>query len=135
MFEHRRAPLLPFRTFLLRRVLRSAVLVAVVIISALAMGVLGYHLTESMPWLDSLLNASMILSGMGPVNELHTTAGKLFASFYAIFSGVVFITTVGILGAPFSHRLLHRFHLEVSEAGGEESKNPRRASHKSNAPE
>ena len=70
----------------------------------------GYHQTEGLPWLDALLNASMILSGMGPVQELHTTAGKLFASFYALFSGVMFITLAGVLFAPVFHRFLHKFH-------------------------
>jgi hypothetical protein len=74
--------------------------------------VYGYHYFGELSWLDALLNASMILSGMGPVNELRTTAGKLFATFYALFSGVAFITIVGVLFAPVIHRFLHKFHLE-----------------------
>jgi len=111
MYEHRREPLLPFRAFL-RRVLRSVYTAAAVVAVALGIGVLGYHGLEDIPWIDAILNASMILGGMGPVNELHTTAGKLFASAYALFSGIVFITTTGVLLAPFLHRFLHRFHLE-----------------------
>jgi len=73
---------------------------------------LGITDSEDLPWIDALLNASMILGGMGPVNELHTVVGKLFASAYALFSGIVFITITGILLAPFLHRFLHLFHLE-----------------------
>lgn len=66
-----------------------------------------------MPWLDATLNASMILGGMGPVDSLHTVSGKLFASAYALFSGVLFIGVMGIVLAPFAHRLLHRFHFDA----------------------
>jgi hypothetical protein len=79
---------------------------------ALGIGVLGYRLTEGMPWLDALLNASMILGGMGPVTELQSDGGKLFASLYALFAGVVFIALTGVLLAPILHRLMHRFHLQ-----------------------
>ncbi len=72
----------------------------------------GYHYLERLSWLDALLNASMILSGMGPVAELKTTTGKLFASFYALFSGVAFVAIVGIVIAPVYHRFLHVFHLD-----------------------
>jgi len=82
---------------------------------SLLIGVAGYHFTEGLPWLDSLLNASMILGGMGPVNELHTSGGKLFASFYALFSGIIFLASVAILLAPVAHRFLHRLHLEGKE--------------------
>ncbi len=81
---------------------------------SLALGVLGYHLIAGLSWLDALLNASMILTGMGPVNEIATAAGKLFASFYALFSGVAFLTIVAVLLAPAVHRFLHRFHLELA---------------------
>jgi hypothetical protein len=79
---------------------------------SLTMGMCGYHFYERLSWLDALLNASMILSGMGPVNDMQTNAGKLFASFYALFSGVVFITSLAVLIAPILHRFLHKFHLE-----------------------
>ncbi len=81
------------------------------ILVALGIGILGYHFLEGLSWINSLLNASMILGGMGPVNPLQTTAGKLFASFYALFSGVVFIAAMGVLAAPIFHRFLHHFHL------------------------
>jgi hypothetical protein len=64
---------------------------------------------------EALLNASMILGGMGPVNELHTLGGKLFASAYSLFSGMAFLATAGLLVAPVAHRLLHRLHLEAAE--------------------
>jgi hypothetical protein len=98
--------------------LRNAGVGAAVIGSCLVIGVAGYHDLEGLPWLDALLNASMILSGMGPVNSVRTSAGKVFASCYALFSGVAFISAVGVLFAPVMHRFLHRFHLEFAfEAG------------------
>ena len=111
MYEHRGRPLLPRIEFFFR-VLRHGLLAAGVVFVALAFGVLGYHWFEGMPWIDATLNASMILGGMGPVNALNTVGGKLFASAYALFSGVVFIGVMGLVLAPFAHRVLHRFHLE-----------------------
>lgn len=75
-------------------------------------GVCGYHFLENISWIDSLLNASMILGGMGPVTELRTDYGKIFASLYALFSGIVFLVTVGIILAPAVHRLLHSLHID-----------------------
>jgi len=80
------------------------------------MGILGYHFTENLSWIDSLVNASMLLGGMGPVDVLHTNAGKLFASFYALYSGIVFLVSVGVILAPLYHRFLHRFHLETGDS-------------------
>jgi hypothetical protein len=111
MFEHRSAPLLPFNRFL-RRVLGSVALVAALVGMALAIGVLGYRTLAGLSWIDAVLNASMILAGMGPVNELRSDTAKLFASGYALFSGVVFITSIAVIGAPVVHRFLHAFHLE-----------------------
>jgi len=85
------------------------------VIASLAAGAIGYHFICGLPWVDSILNASMILTGMGPVDPMRTTAAKLFASAYAIFSGVAFLTIVGVLVAPIIHRYLHRFHLEMDE--------------------
>ena len=120
MFEHRTRPLLPRKAFVLRA-LRSLALSLGIIGGSLGLGIVGYHFCAGLGWLDSLLNASMILTGMGPVNELHTVAGKLFASFYALFSGVVFITSVAVLLAPVIHRFLHKFHLE-SESSEDDRK-------------
>lgn len=114
MYEHRTQPLLPRRLFLLR-MLRHGLLALIIVLFSLGIGVVGYHFTAGLSWLDALLNASMILGGMGPVNELHTVAGKLFASAYALFSGVAFLATVGILVAPLAHRLFHHLHLEESD--------------------
>ena len=83
-----------------------------VLASALGVGVVGYHRIEGWSWIDALLNASMILAGMGPVDTVRTVNGKLFASFYALFSGVLFLAVAGILIAPVVHRLLHHFHVE-----------------------
>ena len=111
MYEHRHEPLVAYPVFL-RRVLRSTYIAAGIVIVALGVGVLGYHFLEDIPWVDAILDASMILGGMGPVSTLQTVAGKLFASAYALFSGLVFIAATGILVVPFAHRLLHHFHLE-----------------------
>jgi hypothetical protein len=104
----------PPRGVFLLRLLRSLGIGTVVIGACLALGVVGYHVFAKLSWLDSLLNASMILTGMGPVDPMTTTGAKLFASFYALFSGVAFITTIGVLLAPAVHRFLHRFHLELA---------------------
>lgn len=84
---------------------------------ALGAGAFGYHVTEGMPWIDAFLNAAMILSGMGPVEALRTDSGKLFATAYAIFSGVFFLAVAGLTLAPVLHRILHRFHLDQDEGG------------------
>jgi hypothetical protein len=110
IYEHHSMPLLPRRLFY-RRMLWHALVTAVVIFASLAIGILGYHVTEDMPWLESLLNASMILGGMGPVDQLHTVAGKWFASAYALYSGLLVLVAAGILMAPLAHRILHRLHL------------------------
>jgi hypothetical protein len=114
MYEHRSQSLLP-RCLFVRRVALHILLALVVILGSLLIGIAGYHFTEGLSWLDSLLNASMILGGMGPVNELYTSGGKLFASFYSLFSGIVFLVTAAILVAPVAHRFLHRLHLEAKE--------------------
>ncbi len=118
MYEHRGEALLPRRLFLLR-LARSALLSAGFIVGSLALGVLGYRVTEGLSWLDAFLNASMILTGMGPVNTMHTAAGKVFAGCYALFSGVAFLTAVAVLFAPVLHRVLHRFHLVFDSDTGE----------------
>ena len=111
MYEHRSKPLLsPVEFFF--RVLNHGLIASCIVLFALGLGVLGYHLLEGLPWIDALLNASMILGGMGPVDTLHTVGGKLFASAYALFSGVVFIGVMGLVLAPFAHRLLHHVHLD-----------------------
>ncbi len=110
MYEHKSQPLLPFSRFV-RRILNHVLVGLAIIAFSLVIGILGYHVFERLSWLDSLLNASMILGGMGPVNPIRSTGGKLFASFYALYSGVVFLVVVGIMVAPLAHRVLHRLHL------------------------
>jgi membrane protein YdbS with pleckstrin-like domain len=117
-FERRHQTLLPRRLFLWR-LARWSVTGAIVLIGSLAFGVCGYHFLESLPWIDSLLDASMILGGMGPVDPIRTTAGKLFASFYALYSGLAIIAVVGILITPIVHRIFHKFHIESSTEPGE----------------
>jgi hypothetical protein len=112
MYEHRNLPLLSRAKFL-RRVGRHLLVALFAIGVALGIGVLGYHFLGELGWIDSLLNASMILGGMGPVDPLHSTVAKVFASCYALFSGLAFIGITGLLLAPFAHRLLHRFHIET----------------------
>lgn len=114
MFEHRGHPLLPRRAFFRRQVAYTG-LAFVIIVGSLAVGTAGYRHFEQMAWVDALFNASMILTGMGPASELHTAGGKLFVSAYALFSGVVFLVTAGVLFAPVVHRILHRFHLDLDE--------------------
>jgi hypothetical protein len=111
MYEHRKQPLASKATFY-QRVLKNIVIALVIMFICLTLGVLGYHYTANIPWLDAIHNASMILSGMGPVVEIKTVAGKWFSSGYALFSGVVFITNVGVILAPAIHRIFHRLHLE-----------------------
>jgi hypothetical protein len=117
-FEHSHQPLASTSEFL-KRSMRFGLLAAGIILVSLGIGILGYHYLEGLSWIDSLLNASMILGGMGPVAPLQTVAGKLFASFYALFSGMVFLVAVGVLIAPIFHRFLHRFHLEIE--GGQDN--------------
>jgi hypothetical protein len=95
-----------------KRVARHGMLALIVLALALGIGVVGYHYLGELEWLDALLNASMILGGMGPVDLLHKPVAKLFASGYALFSGLAFIGVASLLVAPFAHRLLHRFHLD-----------------------
>ena len=110
-FESKTNPLLPRATYF-ARLARSAAIGLLVIAIALGAGMLGYHHYEGMPWIDAFANAAMILSGMGPLAPLNTNAGKLFAGFYALFSGLAFVVVMGIVFAPVVHRFMHRFHLE-----------------------
>lgn len=112
--EHRRQPLIPLRAFARRMAAFLGSALAIVAV-ALGIGMWGYHRYEGMSWLDAFLNAAMILGGMGPVDVLHSQAGKLFAGFYALLCGLVFIGIAGLVMAPLVHRLLHRFHVGDEE--------------------
>jgi hypothetical protein len=111
VYEPKHRPLLT-RVEFAKRVARRFILALLVLGAALGIGVLGYHHLGGLSWIDSLLNASMILGGMGPVDPIHSDAAKIFASCYALFSGLAFIGIASLLVAPFAHRFLHRFHLE-----------------------
>jgi hypothetical protein len=119
MYERHHEPLISREAYL-RRILWSGGLAFAAVLAALFLGVSGYHWIEGLPWVDSILNAAMILGGMGPVAELHTTAGKLFAAAYALFSGLMFIMVAGLLFAPVIHRFLHIFHLEAGSECGDD---------------
>jgi hypothetical protein len=110
MLESKHEPLAPVRVFR-RRIFKSLMFGMLVLLLCLMLGIFGYHYTAGIGWLDSLHNASMILSGMGPVVEINTVSGKLFSSFYALFSGVIFITNIGIILAPAIHRFFHKLHV------------------------
>ncbi len=111
MYEHKSEPLAPLPVFY-HRILRSLLTAVILLGICLAIGIIGYHFTGNIPWIDAFHNASMILSGMGPVVEIKSNGGKIFSSLYALFSGVAFITNIGIILAPAAHRLFHRLHLE-----------------------
>jgi hypothetical protein len=114
MYEHRHQPLLPRPRYVDR--LRSHIFGALaLLLFTLAVGMAGYHWLEGLEWIDAYLNASMILGGMGPVAELHTASGKLFAGTYALFAGIVFLLAIGVVLAPVLHRAMHRFHLDGKE--------------------
>jgi membrane protein YdbS with pleckstrin-like domain len=111
IYERRHQPLAPSRVFL-RRVVTMAIVAAALLAMALAIGMIGYRVLAHMRWIDALLNASMILGGMGPVDPLPNDKSKVFASAYALFAGVVFLVSIGVLVSPLVHRTLHRFHLD-----------------------
>lgn len=115
VFERHTDPLLPRRKFF-GRLARCATIGAGLIVVSLVIGMLGYHILENLSWLDAFVNASMLLGGMGPVDPVRTTGGKLFAGFYALYCGFMVIAIAGIIFAPIVHRFLHRFHLEHSRA-------------------
>ena len=114
-YESRAHRLMPWPLFIHRAAIHLIVGGGGVAVVA-GIGTLGYHVFARLPWVDAFLNASMILAGMGPVDRLSTTAAKLFASFYALFSGLVFIALMAIVLAPWAHRVLHRFHVDEDDA-------------------
>ncbi len=111
MFEHHKDKLLPPREFI-RRLGWSAAAGAALIAFSLSVGMIGYHTLAGLSWIDAFLDSAMILSGMGPVSPLTSSAAKLFAGCYAIYCGIALISTAGVILAPVIHRGLHKFHLE-----------------------
>lgn len=103
---------LPSRNIFLARFLRSAQYALVLVAITLVVGIVGYRLVEDLSWLDAFHQAAMLLSGMGPVVDMKTAAGKVFDGVYALFCGVILLASTGLLFAPVIHRLLHRFHIE-----------------------
>ena len=116
MYEHRTKPLISTGAFLRRLATHFGIALLIILVS-LVIGVICYHKLADLPWIDAILNAAMILGGMGPVDRLTSNGAKLFAAAYALYSGLVLLISVGMLFAPVVHRILHRFHLE-SELGG-----------------
>lgn len=114
MFERKTEKLLPWPKFV-GRMAWSFLLAWGIVAVALTFGVLGYHFIARLAWIDAVLNASMILTGMGPVDPMKDTPSKIFASAYALFSGVVFLSAVGIVLSPVFHRVLHTFHLDETD--------------------
>jgi hypothetical protein len=115
------------RRVLAKRLARSAAIVSGLIAAALGTGATGYHFLDDLPWLDATLNAAMILTGMGPVNPVVRPGAKVFAIFYALLSGVFFLTMVAVLLAPALHHFLHRFHLDLEAQRGAASPGSHRA--------
>jgi hypothetical protein len=111
MFEHHHEKLLPRRAFL-KRLAEYALISLTIIIVSLVIGMIGYHVFAGYSWVDSFLNAAMLMGGMGPVGVLQTDASKIFAGIYALYCGLVVLIAVAIFAAPIFHRFLHHFHLE-----------------------
>jgi len=115
-FERKHEKLAP-RSVFVKRLIASFFVALGLIAVALAIGISGYHYLAGFGFVDSLLEASMILGGMGPINQLPSSGAKIFASAYALFSGLVFIALVGVVLAPVVHRILHKFHVEEDNDG------------------
>ncbi len=119
MFEHRHEKLLPRKLFI-RRLAKFALISIGIVLVSLVIGMVGYHLLEGYSWVDSFLNAAMLMGGMGQVAQLQTDGGKVFAGFYAMYCGLVELVAIGIFAAPIIHRFLHHFHLESKHQEKEE---------------
>ena len=111
-FETKHQQLLPVKTFI-NRVLKFLFYASLMLGVSLCIGIVGYHFLGNLAWIDSLVNASMILTGMGPVDRMVSFSGKIFTSFYALYSGVAFLSTSAVILAPIIHRFLHALHIET----------------------
>ena len=114
MFESKKQRLLPLSNFI-RRMVICMTFAAGILSFALGLGVLGYHFIAGFAWVDAFLEASMILTGMGPVGQLHSSGAKVFAALYALFSGLIFLSCIAVTLAPVLHRILHRFHIDEAD--------------------
>jgi len=114
MFERKHQKIAPASVFMRRLAVYIGIAILLILV-ALFIGIAGYHWLAGLVWADALLNASMILGGMGPVNLLTNTSAKVFASLYALFSGLVFIAVMGIVFSPIVHRMLHKFHIDEKD--------------------
>ena len=119
MYENKHQPVAPLNIFY-RRVMKSVAVATIILLICLLIGVLGYHYIGHIAWIDAVHNASMILSGMGPVADVKNFWGKIFSSVYALFSGVAFITNVGFLLAPAAHRFFHKLHVDDKDVNEDE---------------
>jgi hypothetical protein len=113
MYEHRKQRLLSWREFLLR-LAGHGVFALLLVSGSLGLGVLGFHLLSRQSWLDAFMNSAMLLGGMGPIGDMGKTSGKIFAAFYALYAGLVFIAVSGLLFTPVFHRVMHRLHIDES---------------------
>src|SRR5262245_2338564 len=114
MYEHKDSPLLTHWQFARRLAVHFGMVAALVVVS-LFCGMLGYRVFAHMRWVDAFLNASMLLGGMGPVGDLPNDAAKIFAGLYALYAGLMFIVSIGIIIAPVAHRILHRLHVDDTD--------------------
>ena len=116
MFENKRQPLLS-KVAYRRRFIKFSLISVLILGISLLIGMLGYHFLEKISWIDSFYNASMILTGMGPVNHLTDDGAKIFSSVYALYSGVAFLVMIGVLFAPAFHRFFHKLHVDMDDPG------------------
>ncbi len=114
VYERRQDQLAP-RSIFIKRIIATMVVALALIAVALTIGIAGYHFIAGFNWVDSLLEASMILGGMGPVNSLPNDTAKIFASIYALFSGLIIIALMGIILSPVIHRVMHKFHVDEKD--------------------
>lgn len=114
MFEHHSQPLISSQELRLR-IIKSVCITLVLIIISMIVGTLGYHFWGEAKWIDAFHNSALILSGMGPVIEIHSTSGKIFSSLFALYGGILLVSNTGILLAPLMHRMMHRLHLDEND--------------------
>lgn len=111
-FEHRKQKVASISNFL-KRLIRYGLLGLLILVFSILVGVLGYHYFAGLSWIDSFYMSCMILTGMGPTNEMPCVSAKVFSSVYALYSGIAFLTMTAVLLAPFFHRILHILHVET----------------------